>query len=94
MLNVILNTQQVCDPVFMGQCRATQSPVGAVVVRKAHAKESAGVVCLVDGKYQVVEYSEISEATAAKTTPSGALEYAAGNICNHFFSVDFLSEAW
>ena len=47
-------------------------------------------MCRVDGKFQVVEYSEIGTANAELTRPSGQLVYYAGNICNHFFTTAFL----
>ena len=60
-------------------------------MQKVTPNEAVGVVCRVDGKFQVVEYSEIGKANAEATRPdSGKLLYYAGNICNHFFTTPFL----
>lgn len=78
------------DPVFIGHCIAQKADCGNKSVWKSNPHEKVGVVALRDGKPCVVEYSEISKEMAEQTDANGRLVFGAGNICNHFYTLDFL----
>ena len=96
---------RVADPVFMGYCIYKGAgtaehclvmtihvsiDAGNKCVEKTCPDEAVGVVCKLEGMIQVVEYSEIDKETAELRDKEGKLSYSAGNICNHFFTTEFL----
>ncbi|MCJ1436219.1 UDP-N-acetylglucosamine pyrophosphorylase [Xylographa pallens] len=89
---------KVADPVFIGFAASKDVDIATKVVRKRSAKESVGLILLKNGKPDVVEYSEIDEATAEAKDPKqpDVLKFRAANIVNHYYSFRFLEtiEEW
>ena len=81
------------DPVFMGYCISKEADCGNKVVWKADAHEKVGVIAEKGGKSCVVEYSDITKEMAERTDEDGRLSFGAGNICNHFYTLDFIVNA-
>jgi UDP-N-acetylglucosamine/UDP-N-acetylgalactosamine diphosphorylase len=78
------------DPIFIGYCMSKGADCGNKVVWKTSAHEKVGVIAEKDGKSCVVEYSDISKEMAEAVDDKGRLQFGAGNICNHFYTIDFL----
>lgn len=80
------------DPRFVGYCLSKNADCGNKCVWKASPEEKVGVMAKKGGRPSVVEYSELDDARKTLRDSNGRLVFGAGNICNHFFSVDFLTE--
>lgn len=78
------------DPIFIGYCVNHNADCGNKVVWKAHAHEKVGVVATKNNKPCIVEYSEISSEMAESVNDQGILLFGAANICNHFYTLDFI----
>lgn len=82
---------KAADPTFIGYCIDKQADCGNKVVWKSRPDESVGVVAKRDGAYCVVEYSELDRAASEQVdSTTGMLSFGAANICNHFYTIDFL----
>lgn len=89
---------KVADPVFIGFSASKNVDIATKVVRKRDAAESVGLIVQKNGKPDVVEYSEIDQATAEAQDPhdSKLLKFRAANIVNHYYSFNFFEsiETW
>lgn len=81
---------RVCDPAFLGFHAQTRSDVSTKVVAKLSPEERMGVTVDVDGRTQIIEYSDLPADVAALRDPNGELLFWAGSTAIHVFSRSFL----
>ncbi|MFK7768270.1 MAG: UTP--glucose-1-phosphate uridylyltransferase [Mariniblastus sp.] len=84
---------QICHPALVGYHLKSQSEMTSQVVRKNEPTQKVGNVVQVDGKVQIIEYSDLSEKYACQTNDDGSLKLWAGSIAVHIFSTDFLEKS-
>ncbi|HVW02897.1 MAG TPA: UDPGP type 1 family protein [Planctomycetaceae bacterium] len=80
----------VCDPTFLGLHLERRAEVSTKVVSKTSAEEKMGVLVSVDGRTQIIEYSDLPAEIANRRTASGDLEIWAGSTAIHVFERAFL----
>lgn len=78
------------DYLFLGLHDLNQSEMSSKTIAKAGPLEKVGNFVMLDGKVQVIEYSDLSEDLARQTNTDGSLKYNAGSIAIHILSVDFI----
>ena len=78
------------DPELLGYHISAASEMTTQVVKKRFALEKVGNVVSIDGKVQIIEYSDLPAKYAEQTTADGSLKLWAGNIAVHVFDVNFL----
>ena len=81
---------QVCDELFMGSHVLAGSEMTTQVVGKRDPLERVGNVVSIDGKVQIIEYSDLPAEAAQRTNPDGSLKLWAGNMAVHAFDLLFL----
>lgn len=82
----------LCDPELIGHHLLSQSQLTTQVVQKRFATEKVGNVVSIDGKVQIIEYSDLPDEIAQQQTDDGRLKLWAGNIAIHVFDCSFLQQ--
>lgn len=85
---------KVVDPIFLGLHAAAPDSSGEMsskMVRKAGPDEKVGVFVSINGRTQVLEYSDMPPDLSRATLPDGSLRFPGGSIAIHIISVEFLS---
>ena len=81
---------KIADPTFLGHHRQADAEMSFKVIEKLQPDEKLGLVVSVDGRPQVIEYSDLPTALAERRVPEGSLELWAGSIGIHLFERSFV----
>jgi UDP-N-acetylglucosamine/UDP-N-acetylgalactosamine diphosphorylase len=80
----------VCDPAFLGWHAARGSDLSTKVIAKESPDDRMGVVVTIEGRTEIIEYSDLPDECAQATAPDGNLLLWAGNTAMHVFKRTFL----
>jgi UDP-N-acetylglucosamine/UDP-N-acetylgalactosamine diphosphorylase len=83
----------IADPEFIGNHLLANSELTSMAIAKQTPLDRLGVFAMIDDRLQVIEYSDLPDDVAEKPTADGSLEFWAGSIAVHMFSIAFLERA-
>jgi UDP-N-acetylglucosamine/UDP-N-acetylgalactosamine diphosphorylase len=85
--NALIN---IFDPLFIGLHVLDNAEMSSKAVIKTDPKEKVGNFCLIDGKVNVIEYSDLSDELAESLNPDGSLAFQLGSIAIHIINRDLV----
>jgi len=80
------------DPLFLGLHDLQGSQISAKCLPKRDPMEKIGNFCVAGDRTMVIEYSDMPDELATKTTDEGKLLFSAGSIAIHVFSRSFVEQ--
>jgi UDP-N-acetylglucosamine/UDP-N-acetylgalactosamine diphosphorylase len=83
----------VCDPEFIGHHLLAESELTSLAVVKTAADDKLGNFVMIDGRLQVIEYSDFPADVAKQTDSGGGLRFWAGSVAIHMFDRAFLERS-
>jgi UDP-N-acetylglucosamine/UDP-N-acetylgalactosamine diphosphorylase len=81
---------RIADPAFLGLHRQADAEMSFKVIEKVAPEEKLGVIVRVDGRPQVIEYSDLPAELAELREPDGSLQLWAGSIAVHALERSFV----
>lgn len=78
------------DAELIGYHLLAESELTSMAITKQEPKDKLGNFAMIDGKLNVIEYSDMPDDVAELTDNSGDLKFWAGSIAVHVFGVAFL----
>ena len=82
----------MCDPALLGLHAEAGSQLTTNVVRKVSPTEKMGVLADVNGRLEIIEYSELNTEQAHRKDADGNDVFWAGNTAIHVFARSFFEE--
>ncbi len=83
---------KMCDPAFIGYHIREKAQMSSKVVRKVNPEERVGIICQIDGKTGVVEYSDLDDEHRYARDKNGQLKFWAGSIAIHMLDIQFIED--
>jgi UDP-N-acetylglucosamine/UDP-N-acetylgalactosamine diphosphorylase len=81
---------KIGDPVFLGYHAEAEAEMSLKVVTKRSAEEKVGVLAWMNGRLEVIEYTDLSTEQMYARDPSGELRFAYGSIAVHILNTQFV----
>lgn len=81
---------RVCDPEFLGYHVLHESEASTKVIAKRTASEKVGVLVEIDGRTEIIEYSDLPSDLSSARHADDSLRFWAGNTAIHIFNRSFL----
>ena len=82
----------IFDPLFIGLHVLDKAEMSSKTLIKTGPKEKVGNFCLVDGRVNVIEYSDLPDEMAEKRNPDGLLVFELGSIAIHIINRTFVEQ--
>ncbi|MBN2590163.1 MAG: UDPGP type 1 family protein [Sedimentisphaerales bacterium] len=82
----------IFDPLFIGLHALDEAEMSSKALIKTGPKEKLGNFCLVDGKVNIIEYSDLPDELAIKRNSDNALVFELGSIAIHIINRNFLEK--
>ncbi len=79
----------VSNPLMLGLHALEKSEMSSIMLSKTNAYEKLGNFCITGGKLQIIEYSDMPNELAERTT-DGKLDFIAGSPAIHVISREFI----
>ena len=82
----------IFDPLFIGLHVLDQAEMSSKALIKSGPKEKIGNFCLIDGKINVIEYSDLPDELAERKNPDGSWVFELGSIAIHLINRTFVEK--